>query len=341
MLKVSFYSYKGGSGRSTTAWNTIQQLVKIMDPTPEHPFVIVDTDVQSAGATFLFDAENLFKSENPYWSVQKYMIEKPDEDYEGANDTVKKKFFGRMFPIGTRFGLPDEKSRAVLLIGANVDKDSKSNSEADITGKGGEKSPQMDNFRNGIIFACEDCGVKALFFDTPSGSQFLAKMSVQKSDITVCCMRPTSQFRTGTHGQLIHFLQFDIGQGSVGKRKYILTPTAVCVDKDQNINSKDYPETAHKVIKDQFSAEKLEKVGDDVKKAFSENVIRDMLELETQEEDKNSVDKIFGIPENKRFKWFEACLGALPDSELSDNDRMVLKRYNYLAQTILKYWNGK
>ena len=64
MLRASFYSYKGGAGRSTTLWNTVQRLVTIMKPTVQEPFVIVDTDTESAGSTFLYKADKAFFGDN-------------------------------------------------------------------------------------------------------------------------------------------------------------------------------------------------------------------------------------------------------------------------------------
>ncbi|MDR0302829.1 MAG: hypothetical protein LBI04_11040, partial [Treponema sp.] len=208
MLRVSFYSYKGGAGRSTTSWNTIERLVKLLKPTAEEPFVVVDTDTESAGSTFLYKADNDFYRDTKYSSVQKRMTESEDTNYTEATDSEKEKFFKGMFPIGTFFGLPANEEKSVLLIGANLHRNSAK--DADVSGDGGDDSEQMENFHNNITLACKACGAKALFFDTPSGTQFLARKSIQESDIIVCCMRPTSQFREGTRRQLINFIKTDI-----------------------------------------------------------------------------------------------------------------------------------
>jgi len=54
----SFYSYKGGSGRSTTAMNTVLHLIKELDASPEKPILIIDADLESAGLTFFFGLRN-------------------------------------------------------------------------------------------------------------------------------------------------------------------------------------------------------------------------------------------------------------------------------------------
>ena len=50
----TFYSYKGGSGRSTTAVNTVRHLADVLGASPEHPILVVDADLESAGLTYFF-----------------------------------------------------------------------------------------------------------------------------------------------------------------------------------------------------------------------------------------------------------------------------------------------
>jgi len=330
MLRVSFYSYKGGSGRSTTAWNTIQQLAKIMEPTKDAPFVIVDTDTQSAGATFLFQGNGSFDEETSLFSVQKRMCEEP-EDYSG-DSKVKEKFFGTMLAVGSHFGMQGIDTEAVRLIGANLDANSKTARSVEVMGKEGDekKNSLGKNFRKGIVSACRRCGAKALFFDTPSGSQFLARLSVQSSDVVVCCMRPTSQFRTGTFGQLKQFLDND--KAAERPRKYIITPTAVCVDKEQLFSEQEYPRAGYDEI-----VKHINVLGKELEEEFRKNVVLDMVNLDKQTVCQDSVEDIFGIPEVKRFKWDEKCLGTLPEDSLSPNDKMAIERYEKLAKTIIKY----
>ena len=342
MLRVSFYSYKGGAGRSTTSWNTIQRLVNLLKPTAKEPFVIVDTDTESAGSTFLYKADDYFYKDDPYSSVQKRMTDNDDTNYTEASENEKEKFFKGMYPVGTFFGLPEAEEKSVLLIGANLHKNSAKN--AVVSGDGVEE--QIKNFQNNITRACEKCGAKALFFDSPSGTQFLARKSIQESEIVVCCMRPTNQFREGTRKQLINFVKNDIENNKAGKRKYILTPTMVCFDPGQKFilggEERVYPEKAKKEIKIEFGTENMLE-DDDVKQTFKDIVMLDMLEptpagiKEKCYAESEDNDSVYGIPEIKRFKWFEACLGKLSEGELSANDKAAINRYEYLAQTILKY----
>jgi len=342
MLIVSFYSYKGGSGRSTTSWNTIQRLVNLLKPTAKEPFVIVDTDTESAGSTFLYNADEVFFRDNKYASVQKRMTT-GDTNYDGSSGEEKEKFFRGMYPIGTFFGLKETEENTVLLIGANTDRTS--NWGADVSGETKDSKNQMENFNNNITKASRKCGAKALFFDTPTGVQFLARRSVQESKIVVCCMRPTSQFREGTKKQLIDFIKYDIEKDEEGKRKYILTPTVICAEKEQKFTLNGieyvYPNEAKKRIIREFGRENMHE-DKKIDQAFKDNVILDMLEptpaaIKQQYPESEDDESVFGIPEIRRFKWFEACLGKLSDHERTPNDEMGINRYEYLAQTILKY----
>ena len=59
----SFYSYKGGSGRSTTAMNTVRHLIEELGASPTKPILMIDADLESAGLTFLFGLRNRISGE--------------------------------------------------------------------------------------------------------------------------------------------------------------------------------------------------------------------------------------------------------------------------------------
>lgn len=56
----TFYSYKGGSGRTTTLLNTTKHLADILGASKEHPILLVDADLESAGLTYFFNCETRF-----------------------------------------------------------------------------------------------------------------------------------------------------------------------------------------------------------------------------------------------------------------------------------------
>lgn len=56
----TFYSYKGGSGRSTALLNTVKYLVRDLKADSEHPILLVDADLESAGLTYYFGCHSKF-----------------------------------------------------------------------------------------------------------------------------------------------------------------------------------------------------------------------------------------------------------------------------------------
>ena len=60
----TFYSYKGGSGRSTTAMNAVYHLISELNASPTNPILLVDVDLESAGLTFYFNQEDRFMSDS-------------------------------------------------------------------------------------------------------------------------------------------------------------------------------------------------------------------------------------------------------------------------------------
>lgn len=58
----TFYSYKGGSGRTTTAVNTVKHLADYLGASAKKPILLVDADLESAGLTYFLDCEKKFCS---------------------------------------------------------------------------------------------------------------------------------------------------------------------------------------------------------------------------------------------------------------------------------------
>ena len=77
----TFYSYKGGSGRSTTAANTVPHPVKDLKASPANPILIVDADLESAGLTYLLGCENKFSGVFGFDSVHTSLMLKDFDDY--------------------------------------------------------------------------------------------------------------------------------------------------------------------------------------------------------------------------------------------------------------------
>ncbi len=62
-FSYAFYSYKGGSGRTTTLLNTVKYLINDLGASPSKPILLVDADLESAGMTYYFECEKRFTDE--------------------------------------------------------------------------------------------------------------------------------------------------------------------------------------------------------------------------------------------------------------------------------------
>lgn len=84
----TFYSYKGGSGRSVASVNTIKHLIAQMDISPEHPLLLVDADLESAGLTYFFKCENKFTDDFLESIHTTKILSSVSDTLEGVNGRV-------------------------------------------------------------------------------------------------------------------------------------------------------------------------------------------------------------------------------------------------------------
>ena len=100
---ISYFSYKGGAGRSTLAYNTIPLLARNhFCPTKESPLIVVDMDIDSCGMSYLLDVANEAIKEDA--CVQYILREGCDPsraDSISNHATLKK-----LIPVGEKFGYP-------------------------------------------------------------------------------------------------------------------------------------------------------------------------------------------------------------------------------------------
>ena len=268
MLTVSFFSYKGGSGRTSLLYNTIPFLAEVLHASPEHPIVVVDCDTDSAGLTFLLDCYQL---RQPV-TVQKICndgVEYAEFESEGG---IRQHPFFKMLPqVGDRFGLDaDGMAGTVLFIPADK-------------GTSRLNSGTSENRLNELKDVCFDNGVAALVFDTPAGDQRVAKWSVDASQVIVTVLRITNQFRAGTRRYFLEHL------GDWENKDIVLCPNAVPMHDitidGVTINLQDF---------------KKEKIIDYFRNVFtsSSNCLHiDMLDGDG-----------FGVNEVERFKYQESVL---------------------------------
>lgn len=299
MYKISFFSYKGGSGRSSALVNTVPFIARELKADSIHPIILVDMDMDSTGLTYLLHQEEAVKNHltiqkimtEGIWGGNRYPTDKPQEH----------PFFASLIKVGHVFGLEDA---SVLLLpaeaGAAVGKDGSNKNISNCNSQQIEKVLQISE-----RYRCA-----AVIFDSSAGDQETAVVSNSKAKVIVCCMRPTIQFQEGT-------MEYFNRMNQVIRNKHvILLPNAVSRDLIE-VDGKKYPMTAKNRIISTFE-ERFADTG---------NIIH----LDA------FIGKNFGIPLVKRFLWQEAILATFPPEKLSDDEKEALEMYEYVAKLITKY----
>ncbi len=304
MKTISFFSYKGGAGRSTLAYNVIPILAnEFFKPTSERPMIVVDTDVDSCGMSYLVKVDKKdIKADN---CVQ-YLLGTGCDN--SVYSSIKKHpFLSKLIPVGKAYGYYD--NDAILLMPA---KDGMAIAGNDNYGdKNNPFSQKLENF----LEACRGFDIPAVIFDSAVGNNATANISNEASDVIVCCMRPTTQFTEGT-------LRFWMGvenmnDGEIGKnfspKDIILVPNAI-PRGESVINGVKYPDMAYSKIRNNF-VQRFDT--DDVFHTYHFDM------LDKQE---------FGIPVVDRFMWCEDVLYT--QAEINPDEQVALDRYKKLAGII-------
>lgn len=199
MQIISFFSYKGGSGRTSLLYNTLPFLARELEATPDEPIIVLDLDIDSKGLTYLFDRESRINA----FQVLKGDIS--DENLINSKDLT---------PIGMELGFSSNEDRSVLFISANP------NDCASSLGN-------SNNFDGSNVSLypleriCQDFKCKAIIMDTPTGNQLAGDAALSISQKIVTVMRITKQFRNGT----FDFLREKSNRFS--NKEFIIVPNAV------------------------------------------------------------------------------------------------------------------
>ncbi len=294
---ISCFSYKGGAGRSTLALNVVPFLAEMLGATKEHPFVLVDMDIDSCGLTYLFslDKESRITEDCVQsWFHPKYpQMPIVDEDDE-IEDATEHDMFKCLFPVGKYFGFKED--NAILCLPANP---------GESMGDGSNYDAAQSSSVNAFKAMCRDiaCGV---LFDSAVGNQLTANWSNRCANYIMCCMRPTKQFRDGTN----RF--FDDYDKRTHSKKIIVIPNVVPTD-ELEIDGNYYPDYAKNSI--------IEKFRDN--EARRNNIYY----LNLLEGDK------FGVPKIDRFMWQEGVLKIAKN--LTALETVALERYREIASIIV------
>ena len=215
MKKITFFSFKGGSGRTSLLYNTLPFLANELKASPEEPIVVIDLDIDSKGLSLLFEGASFPNT-----------IQLLQENYRSyyiplnGKSIQEHKLFRNMLPIGQEVGLPFDKDRSILFVSVNP------------TGTEEEKEKNK-NLVNGsydlgisklgaFIEYCEKIKkCKAIIMDSPAGLQMAGQKALKYSSDIVTVMRITKQFKLGTK----EF--FEEISKTISNRNFILIPNAV------------------------------------------------------------------------------------------------------------------
>lgn len=299
MKTVSFFSYKGGAGRTTLTINVIPYLIERLNPTPEKPLILVDMDIDSCGLTYIFDIDKNpekypeFKSGDG--TVQKYFGSRGGVPQDDVENILEHRAFTRLCKVGNYFGVQDE---CVLCLPAYP---------GSALGFGNSYDGNDKNIKE-FKELCEVYGCVGLVLDSAVGDQLTARWSNALSNKIVCCLRPTKQFRDGTER---FFFTFDKNNRN---KTVIVVPNVVPTDKFRILNpdgtSHEYPDYARSEINKIFDR-------------FSNNrYVRDVVNGD-----------IFGVPKIDRFMWQESVLKLNYEKD-NPFERQALQQYELIAKLI-------
>lgn len=205
MKTITFYSYKGGAGRSSTTLNTLPYLVQSFHASASAPILVLDMDLDSAGMTYLLGLDVHFKDR---YDVKSFLMGEENWSEAPAASLADHEFYQKFAPVGDILGVENE---AVMFLGVDDGKIVDNN--------------QMDGTKEGVFNKlsrfCRKNGVKAVVIDSSAGDQFSAVLSTGAANDIVCCMRPTMQFRIGTFNYLHRLAE------KTSEKRIVLLPTVV------------------------------------------------------------------------------------------------------------------
>ncbi len=204
--KITFHSYKGGSGRSSTTLNTLPYIAELLGADAKHPILLLDTDIDSAGMTYLLDKADYF-ARNP--DVKSFLKGEITWRPRHTDDYKNHALLSNFVSVGEYFGIEND---AVLFLGVNDEMDI-DNKEIDGT--------SQDLLNRLAIFADNNEDICAIIMDSASGEQTVANFATGFADTIVCCMRPTLQFRMGTFRFLSHLARDEVSS------RIVVLPTVV------------------------------------------------------------------------------------------------------------------
>lgn len=323
MKVISVNSYKGGACRTTTCYNTIPYLAERMGASARRPIILLDLDLDSMGLTKLLSTHEFEQTYSANSLFDDSHIVNENFRDSGFDNVIDSPYFKKYLPVGAKFGLGD--NRAVLFLGA--DAKAKPISDEGFA-RMSTSSPLSD-----LIALLEDIGDDdrpcAFVMDCAAGQQKTTQMAVSLAEKFIMCMRPTTQFRSGTADYLLDALPGIFRKRNASApREVILLPTAVS-KLPEGLSDRElellvsFRKSAYKgieMIADQVQMDNMDKREGKYK-------------LNTRMADTTRVD--VGIPEIERFKWKEEVLvSQIEESDLTASERDAIAQYRLLAELL-------
>lgn len=208
MINISFFSYKGGAGRTSLLFNTLPFLAENLNATEREPIIVIDLDLDSKGLSYLVDRRS---------GINAIQVLKGDNaiGYRQLCNIQEHPFFSRLVPIGAMVGLNPNLDRSILFVSAHAKEGARYLTE------NGNNYDDGNISLSSLNKICRIFNCKALIMDTPAGNQLTAEKSLSIAHKIVLAMRITRQFRKGSE----EFLQ-EKSSEFAGK-EYIIVPNAV------------------------------------------------------------------------------------------------------------------
>lgn len=208
MVNISFFSYKGGSGRTSLLFNTLPFLAERLNATEKEPIIVIDLDLDSKGLSYLVERPS---------EINAIQVLRGDNaiGFRQMGNINEHPFFGRLVPIGALVGLKPNLDKSILFVSAHAKEGAKYLTE------NGNNYDDGNITLNALNRLCRNFNCKALVMDSPAGNQLAAEKSLSIANKIVLAMRITRQFRKGTE----EFLK-DKSFEFAGK-EYIIVPNVV------------------------------------------------------------------------------------------------------------------
>lgn len=209
MLNISFFSYKGGSGRTSLMFNTLPFLAQELKATNHEPLIVIDLDIDSKGMSFLVNDNSNINAIQVLKGDSAICFRKRDVAIE------EHPFFKSLVPIGSLVGLDRSLNRSILFVSANST--SEDNKFLDGTNNFDPSNASLDQ----LNILCNYFKCKAIVMDTPAGGQLAGELALRITNKIVTVMRITKQFRKGTY----EFLKEKSSR--CNNKEFVLVPNAV------------------------------------------------------------------------------------------------------------------